>query len=145
MSLRELLIDQGPARLEDILDACPRRSREELYRRLGIKSRKRAGFRLKNTVDDRPSKVHERLSEQGLPEELLQELVRNFLFTRRTLLGDALDFFQVPHDQGLTDQDLDFMEGLEPERASELKSLLGDKGHAAQDIDLYFRMMAIPE
>ena len=49
----------------------------------------------------------------------------------------------MTHDDGLTDEDLDFIADLPTERGQELKSELAQK-HDAQDVDLYLRFMNIP-
>lgn len=145
-SLKELLSAQGPERIQALLSACPRRAREEVYRGLKIKGRAPArGFRLKSSTDNRADQFYERLTQdEGIPDDLLVELVRNYLFSCRGLLADALTFLDVPHKDGLTDNELDHLKELPAEKGAALATHLEEKGHEKADIELYLQFMAIP-
>lgn len=144
-SLRDILLEQGSERVGTILQACPRKTREELFRRLGIKGKgRRTGFKLKSTSDERSEKFFEALSEtERVQDEVLQELVRSYLYTRRPLLADALDFLEVPHKEGLTDDDIDFITELPEDRARALQQRLTAQ-HGEEDTKLYLRFMNVP-
>jgi hypothetical protein len=140
----EILSRLEPDRFQDILSASPKRFREEVFRRAGIRSRADT-FSLKTAPKNevRTQRLHALLREgTDLGEGVAEELIRNYLYTRRPMLADALDHFKVPHDNGLTDEDLSFVEKLKPEEADELRSELQAK-HDARDVDLYFAFMNV--
>lgn len=142
-SLRKLLASSDAATMEEVVAASPRRFREEVFRRLGIKA-KAKGFRLASKGDARSGKFQELLqSDKEVEEEIVEEFVRNYLFGRRALLGDALDFLEVEHRDGLTDHELEFLTSLEPEKVERLSSHLADRGHDQLDVGLYLRLMRV--
>lgn len=143
-TVRDLLIGQSVERIRHILGASPRRFREEMFNRLGIKSKGAAakGFRLSAKGDARAQRFLEVLGQQdAVPEDVLAEVVRNYLYSRRELLADALDFFDVEHNQGLTDHDLDFLEDLDEEKLRAVEAHLAEQGHDSEDVELYLRFM----
>ena len=145
MSPNELLSTMSESYFTEVVAASPKKFREEVFRRVGIKSKTGGAFSLatnkKNEV--RIKRLFQALQEgAALEDPVAEELIRNYLYTRRTLLADALDFFEVPHDNGLTDADLDFMAKLEKEKAAELRDRLA-KAHPEADVDLYLRFMNI--
>jgi hypothetical protein len=145
MSPNELLTTMSESYFTEVVTASPKKFREEVFRRVGIKPKAGGAFSLatnkKNEV--RIKRLFQVLQE-GTPLEdpVAEELIRNYLYTRRTLLAEALDFFEVPHDNGLTDADLDFLAKLEAGRGTELRSRLA-KTHPEADVDLYLRFMNI--
>ena len=144
-TVREIVVGQPVERVRQILAASPRRFREEIFRRLGVKQRSAgSSFRLSGSDDGKAKKLVEVLSvRDDAPEDILSELIRNYLYTRRGLLGDALDFFDIEHREGLTDSDLDFLADLESARIVELRSALAQRGHSEEDVDLYVGFMNI--
>jgi hypothetical protein len=142
---RELVEQLDPERFHLLLSASPKKFREEIFRRAGIKS-KGDVFSLKSSGKNevRTMKLHAALKEGlDLGENVVEELIRNYLFTMRPMLADALDHFSVPHDNGLTDHELDFIEKLEPEKGRELREKLVAK-YDGRDVDLYLAFMNIP-
>ncbi len=143
-STTRLLLPMSPERFQTLLAASPKKLREEIFRRAGIKTQN-SPFSLKTSPKNevRVQKLQE-LIQGGLtlPEELAQELVRNYLVTRRPLLRDALDFLEIPHTDGLTDADLDFMEKLPKDVADGLRAKLA--AHDADDVALYLNFMNVP-
>ena len=126
----------------EVLNASPKKFREEVFRRAGIKN-KGGAFALKASgkTEARAKKLRAMLLEgTELQSELSEELLRNYLYTRRPLLAEALDFLGVEHDNGLTDSDLDFLAELPAERRTHLKDLLC-RNHAQHDVDLYLAFM----
>jgi hypothetical protein len=139
------ILTQDPERFQRIVAASPKKFREEIFRRAGVRVKAEA-FSLKTQPKNelRSQKLLAALKEGAdLGEGVVEELIRNYLYTRRELLADALDHFKVPHDNGLTDSDLDFIEKLKPEEGAQLRALLAAK-HEASDVDLYLAFMNIP-
>jgi hypothetical protein len=140
--MRETLKTLSPERMDALLRAAPRKVREELYRRLGIKA-KSATFSLKSRSAEKGQRVLQCLAEGRDPgQEVLEELVRNHLYGQRALLAAALDHLGVRHNDGLTDQDLDFLASLEPKKVKALEAALAD--HDPVDVRLYLELMHVP-
>lgn len=134
-----------PDRFSEVVGASPRKIREELYRRLGVKAKKSSAFAIKKSEDDDRAKKLLAAIQNGesVADEVLEELIRNYLYVKRDMLGDALDHFQIPHENGLTDEEIDFLSELPKEKSAELKKLLLAK-HSPADVELYFAYMNIP-
>lgn len=135
----------SPDRFTEVVSASPRKVREELYRRLGLKPKKNSAFALKKAEDDdRSGRLLAAIQNgEAVADEVLEELIRSYLSFRRELLADALDHFEIPHENGLTDQEIDFLSELPKDKATALRKLLLSK-HQPADVDLYFAYMNIP-
>ncbi len=145
MSPNELLSTMSESYFTEVVLASPKKFREEVFRRVGIKSRSGGAFSLatnkKNEV--RIKRLFSAIQEGAAIEDpVAEELIRNYLYTRRTLLADALDFFEVAHDNGLTDADLDFMAEVDAAKGDELRTRLTGS-HPEADVELYLRFMNI--
>jgi len=141
----DILSKLGAEHFGEVLNASPKKFREEIFRRAGVKS-KGGAFALKanGKTEARVKKLRAAMLEGfELEDEIADEVVRNYLYTRRSLLAEALDFFEVEHDEGLTDAELDFIEELPPERGTHLRDLLC-KNHPEADVDLYIAFMNVP-
>ena len=141
----EILADLSAERLRDVVEAAPRKVREELFRSAGIKTKSSTYSLRGGDKSARYARLKERLGGgDGPSAEAADEVVRSYLGQRSALLGHALDHFDVPHQQGFTDQDLDFLTELSPQRARELREALAQAGHEAGDVELYCRYMGVP-
>lgn len=132
-------------RFVSIIAASPKAFREDLFRKGNVKVKTNA-FSLasspKNNV--RAEKLHKSIVDGlDLGDQPLEELIRNYLYTQRPLLAAALDELGVKHDNGLTDEDLDFISKLEPARAQALREKLS-AGFDAVDVGLYLDFMNVP-
>lgn len=128
-----------------VLSASPKAFREELFRKGNVKVKGNA-FSLASTPKNhvRAEKLHESiLGGLDLGDEVLEELLRNYLFTQRPLLSAALDELGVVHEQGLTEQDLDFISKLEADKVTRLRSMLLAK-FDPNDVHLYLDFMNVP-
>lgn len=129
-----------------LIAASPKTFREDLFRKGAVKVKGNA-FSLaasasKNQV--RAERLHKSIVEGlDLGDQVLEEVIRNYLFTQRALLAAALDELGVKHDRGLTDEDLDFVSKLEPARAQALRAKLLTSFDAA-DVGLYLDFMNVP-
>ncbi len=140
----ELLLRLPAERFASVLSAAPKKVREELFRRAGIKN-KGGAFSLKTSqkTNARINRLYSALASGVLPpDELGEEVIRQYLYHRRDLLAEALDFLGVEHDHGLTDRELDFFADLEAERATQLRAHLLTKNDEA-DVDLYLGFMDV--
>jgi len=141
----DIIEDISPEKFGEIFAVNPRNVREALFSRLGIKAQtRRIGLRLGKSAD-RVRALYDRLvTEAGKMErDLASELLRNWLFTQRAMLADALDHFGIKHDNGLTDQEIDFFEKLEAAKVTELCKLLVPK-HGKEPVSIYLRYLKVP-
>lgn len=140
----EIIRDMGPDRLRALIDEAPRKIREELFRSAGIRT-KGSAFSLKEQGKQaRVDKLVAALGQGKEPSfEACEELIRNYLARRPELLGDALDFFEVPHQGGMTDAEIGFMEELAADRVQALRRDLESR-HDAADVGLYLKYMKVP-
>lgn len=143
---RELLIEMPTEKFAEIINASPRNFREELFRSAGVKA-KSGVFAVKSASKStvKAKKLHDRVKGGfEIENDVGEELIRNYLFTRRDMLGAALTALGVEHDNGLTDEDLDtIVEELAPEKSKALKDELSES-HNPFDVDLYMRFMNFP-
>jgi hypothetical protein len=144
----EIVKQMTPDRFAQILAASPKNFREELFRKAGIRVKGGGAFSLSAPPKTqlRTAKLLSGLAEGEvlLEDDVFEEVIRNYLYTRRPMLADALDHLQVAHDNGLTDQDLSFLEELPVERRAALRKLLESKYERA-DVDLYLSFMNIKD
>ena len=139
--LREIPEDK----FKDIFTHSPKQVRETIFDRLAIK--KKAANTRKFTKpgeknEERLRELHTRLMAED-DDEVADELLRNYFLKRRELLADALNFLEIPNDNGLTDQELDKFEKLSAAEAEKLVKLLNEK-HDAFDVMLYLKFMKTP-
>lgn len=141
----ELLRELDPEHLDRVVHAGSKKLREELFRRCGIRP-KSSSFSLKGASRGaRVERLREKLREGTDPgSEVCEEVIRSYFYQKRDLLAQALDFLGVRHEDGLTDDDIDFLETLENDRSKALMDEL-EKTHPAEDVKLYFGFMGIPE
>lgn len=143
----DIVSDLSTEKFAEIFQVNPRSVREALFTRLGIKAQtKRIGLRLGSKNTDRINALYDRIiSEAGKVErELAGELLRNWLYTQRPMLADTLDHFGVKHDNGLTEDEIDFFEKLEPAKTRELCGKLVPK-HGKEPVGIYLRFLKVPD
>ena len=132
-------------RFQQILAASPKKFRENLYKSAGLSKKTPNTFSLRKRDDSgREAALQEALRSHKLDPEDAEEMVRNYLYTKRNLLSDALDFLQVPHEDGLTNENLDFIEELVPEKKDALDRHLS-ANHDRGDVDLYLTFLGARE
>ena len=141
----ELIDTMDDSYFSQVLSACPRRARETLFTRFGIaKAKKKASSLLPGKDPERIRRLQVAIGQSPVEDEqgqqLSEELIRVYLMTRRSLLGQALDGIDVSHDDGLTDSDLDGFAKLDEAALTSLRSSLA-ADHDASDVDLYLRFM----
>jgi hypothetical protein len=129
-------------RFAQILAASPKSFREELFRKAGVRVKADA-FSLSSAPKNqlRTEKLLQALHEGvDVGEDVFEEVIRNYLYTRRSMLADALDHLKIQHDQGLTEADLTFLDDLPKDKRLELRQLLEAK-YDRSDVELYLRFM----
>lgn len=131
----------------DVMHTSPRKVRETLYARMGIKGKKKkVGLRVHAKAEERANQLFDRLQSGDSEKEveLCSELVRNWLYHQRPMLKAALDFLEIPNDNGLTEKETDFFENLEEEKVKALVAHLKEGGFATDHITTYLRFVDVP-
>ncbi|MFO0723760.1 MAG: hypothetical protein U1E65_08270 [Myxococcota bacterium] len=140
----EIIRKLPAARFAALIAACPKNFREDLFRRAGVRTKTNT-FALSAApkTQVRAEKLHEAINGGlDLGDDVLEEVIRNYLYTRRPMLAEALDHFEVPHENGLTDQDISFIETLPTEKKDALRTRLEGK-YDRDDVALYLQFMKI--
>jgi hypothetical protein len=131
----------------DVVHTSPRKVRETLYARMGIKGKKKkVGLSVHAKAQDRANKLLERLKNADSDKELelCTELLRNWLYHQRPMLKATLDFLDIPNDNGLTEQETDFFESLQAEQVKNLVTHLTENGFAMEHVSTYLRFVSVP-
>ena len=143
----QIIREMSPATFQDVIQTSPRKVRETLYARMGIKGKKKkVGLRVHAKAEERANQLFERLQSADSEKEveLCAELVRNWLYHQRPMLKAALDFLEIPNDNGLTEQETDFFETLEKEKVASLLAHLEAEGFAKDHIGTYLKFVDVP-
>jgi hypothetical protein len=129
----------------EVISASPRKIRETLFARLNIKAKKQIGLKVHGKLEERTKKLHERLKGAQTEQEnkLCEELMRNWLFTKRPLLKATLDHLGVKNDNGLVDEEPAFFKDLTSEKVNDLKGVLAAE-HPVEHIKLYLEFVGVP-
>lgn len=130
----------------EVITASPRKIRETLFARLNIKAKKQIGLKLHAKLEDRTKKLHVRLKDAQTAQEntLCEELLRNWLYTKRPLLKATLDHLDVKNDNGLVDEEPTFFKELTAEKVTDLVNHL--KGEfPVEHIRLYLAFVGVPD
>lgn len=98
-----------------MIASCSRKVRDTLYARLGIKSNiSGVTLQLGKKREDQVKKLHEKFknSDSQAESEVCQEIIRNWLYTKRPMLKATLDFLKIPNQEGLVDTELEFFKNM---------------------------------
>ena len=100
---------------------------------------------LHGKLEERTKKLHERLKAAQTQQEdkLCEELVRNWLYTKRPLLKSTLDHLGVKNDNGLVEEEPTFFKELTVEKVTELVNLLKKEGHPDEHIRIVVDTQAV--
>ena len=144
MDAISMVANMSPESFQEVVKVSPRKIRETLFGRLGIKAKKKTvGIKVHGKLEERTKKLHERLkdAQTDQEQELCAELLRNWLYTKRPLLKDTLDYLEVKNDNGLIDEEPTFFQELDKEKVEELVQHLRDQGHDDEAIGIYLRFV----
>ena len=142
-----IVSDMGADTFQEVISASPRKIRETLFGRLGIKAKKKTvGLRVHGRLEERTKKLHARLKDASsdAERELCEELVRNWLFTKRDLLAATLDYLGVENDGGLIEEEPTFFKELEKEKVQALVAHLVEQGFEMEPILIYLKFHDVP-
>jgi len=132
---------------QEVINASPRRIRETLFGRLGIKAKKKTiGLKVHAKLEERTKKLHKRLKEgnSNQENELCEELLRNWLYNQRELLKATLDYLEVPNDNGLIEEEPTFFQELEEAKVKELCDHLEGEGYSLEHVRIYLTFVQAP-
>ena len=146
MQFIELVAKMSDDTFGEMVQASPRKIRETLFQRLGIKAKKTIGLKVHAKAEERTKKLQEKLRTASSDQEnrLCEELVRNFLYTKRPLLKATLDHLGIKNDNGLVDEEPTFFQELTAEKVKDLVEHLRGQGFATDHILTYLRFVKAP-
>jgi hypothetical protein len=142
----DLVAKMSDETFSELVAASPRKIRETLFQRLGIKAKKTIGLKVHGKLEDRTKKLHEKLRGASSDQEnrLCEELVRNWLYTKRPLLKATLDHLNVKNENGLLEEEPTFFQELTAEKVKDLVTHLKGQGFSAEHIALYLHFVKTP-
>ena len=143
----DLVSEMGGDTFQEIITSSPRKIRETLFGRMGIKAKKKkVGIRVHGRLEDRAKKLHVRLKDGTTDQEneLCGELLRNWLFTQRPLLKATLDHLGVANDNGLIEEDPEFFKELEEDKVKDLVKHLRAGEFTDESIKVYLTFVETP-
>lgn len=130
----------------EMIRCCSRQVRETLLTRLGIKA-KNSGVTLQlgQKREEQVRKLHEKFKQSDSKAELdvCQEIIRNWLYTKRPMLKAALDFLGVPNQDGLVETELDFFKDISEAQAKSLFEHIS-KDFAPEHVWIYLNFVEVP-
>jgi len=131
---------------DEVMAASPRKVREMLFSKLGIKTKKTFSLKaFSERKSDQNRQLHQALIKTASKREadICKELIRAWLYTKRPLLKSTLDFLGVPNDDGLVEVEPEFFKELSKEKVKSLVDHL-KKSFPKEEINLYLRFVEVP-
>ncbi len=146
MQFIDIVAKMADETFAELVATSPRKIRETLFQRLGIKAKKSIGMRVHGKLEDRTKKLHERLKGADSDNEnrLCEELVRNWLFTKRPLLKATLDHLNIKNDNGLVDEEPTFFQQMTADQVKAAVTHLKGQGFAIGEIYAYLAFVGTP-
>ncbi len=139
----ELLANIREEKFVEIYGACSRKIRNMLESMYGKKAKKGGKVSLKSSKNRSAAALAVRkgiVAKQDNP--MAEELFKTWLYDKRSMLAAALDFFEIPNEDGITDQDLDVFEQATAEKLTALMEALIDRdGFDGEEVAIYMAFM----
>lgn len=128
-------------KFSEVLAASSRKARETYFHRHGVRAPTGSRFTKPGAKNEaRTAILHEVLQSEA-DDEMVEELLRTWLLTKRAMLVAALDHLGIEHNDGLTESDdLSKFEKLTARDAKGLISKLEDVA-PVEDVGIYLRFM----
>jgi hypothetical protein len=141
----QMVAAMSEATFGEVVGSSPRKIRETLFARMNIKAKKQIGLKVHGKLEERSKKLHERLKQAGSEQEnrLCEELIRNWLYTKRPLLKATLDHLGVKNDNGLVDEEPTFFKDLPSDKVKDLFAVLRAE-FPVEHIGLYLAFVGVP-
>lgn len=105
----------------NMIASCSRKVRDTLCARLGIKSQASGvTLQLGKKREEQVKKLHEKFknSDSKAESDVCQEIIRNWLYTKRPMLRATLDYLKIPNQDGLVETELDFFKKMSESEAN---------------------------
>ncbi len=138
--------DMSSEKFIEVVGYSARKAREVYFHRHGIRKGKKSN-QLKNRnaeKEDRAAALYTILQENE-DEEMVEEMLRTWLLSKRTLLAAALDHLGIEHNEGLTDSDeVKRFEELKGKDVKAMVKALKAVSDDEADVSAYLRFMGIP-
>lgn len=142
----QILRTVSATKFGEVLGASSRKAREAYFHRHGVRSPKTAGRMPRPGAKNeaRIAALYEALQARE-DDEMVEEMLRTWLLSKRPLLAAALDHLGIPHDNGLTESDE--VSRFEKLSRGDLKGLVEALTHVApaEDIGIYLKFMGVSE
>ena len=129
-----------------MIASCSRKVRDTLYARLGIKSNiSGVTLQLGKKREDQVKKLHEKFknSDSRAESEVCQEIIRNWLYTKRPMLKATLDFLKIPNQEGLVDTELEFFKNMSEEDAKAVFEQMSEQ-FEPEHVWIYLNFVEVP-
>ncbi len=136
-----IIRDISPEKWAEVFATSTRKARETYFHRHGIR-KPRKGIKISRGGGNevRLARLFDLLKTEQ-DEEMVEEILRIYLLSRRDLLVTALDHLGIEHDEGLTESDdVDKIKELKGKELKKLCDVMVAK-HSQEDVLLYLRFM----
>jgi len=140
-----ILISAGFEKFTEIVNASPRQAKEAYFKRHAIRA-KAGGSSFMKPGEKMRLRIEQLFGilNEAPDDELCEEILRAWLLSKRNLLAHALDYLEIPHNNGLTEADLTKFEKLSGREAKKLATHLKEIA-VDDDIRIYFSFMGVPD
>jgi hypothetical protein len=133
-------------KFSEVLAASPRKARETYFHRHGVRA-PQAASRLPRPGAKNEARTAElyRILREHDDDQLAEEILRNFLLTKREMLAKALDHLGIEHQGGLTESDeVKKFESLSAKEVRALADVLSPPA-PREEVVMYLRFMGAPD
>ncbi len=128
----------------EILDITPKQVKEFIFHKYGVKVKSAYSIsQAHETKNHKKIKKFYSMIQEGIPCSESEELIRNWLYTKRPMLKATMDFLGVKNEDGLTEEEIDFIEKLDQKTVDNLIQLL-KPNFPLVDVVLYLNFMKFP-
>ncbi len=128
----------------EIYQSCSRKIRNMLEGTYGKKVKKGRRVSLKTGKDKRIQALSVRdgvvASQDG---QMAEELFKTWLYDHRPMLSAALNFFEIPNEDGITEQELDPVVQADTQKLEALLDALIAAGYEMENIALYLAVLQV--
>jgi len=126
------------AKFEQIFHGLQRKTRISLEAAFGKRVKVRGNlFSLKPKLSVPVLQIRDGIAAEK-EKPLAEELLRAYLYKYKPMLKQALDFVNIPNEEGITTEELDPLIKLAADKTDELAKALVAAGHDPENIALYF-------
>jgi|GEM_PF-2966364 len=140
---QQIIRSLSEERFTHLFKESPKKVREFIFTRFGIKSQSPSAFKF--AVPGQKTEQQTKALYQALKthedKEVSEEIIRNYLMNKRQMLADTLDHLKIPHDKGLTENDIDVFASFPDEQIQTIVDYLVGLGHPREDALLYLQFM----